>query len=101
MLCPSRLKWPSLRSYILTQSKRGRLSVPIMDDLSSANLSDTKRALLQKYLHGELTLNGARRINARADQDLSALHPPSPRNPLRPLSPRLSSADLPVDRPVT
>src|SRR5216117_1343612 len=72
-----------------------------MDDLSSANLSETKRALLQKYLHGELTLNGARRINARADQDLSALRPPSPRSPLRPLSPRLSSADLPVDRPVT
>src|SRR5207248_10432421 len=66
-----------------------------MDDLSSANLSETKRALLQKYLHGELTLNGARRINARDEQDLSALRRPSP------LSPRLSSADLPVDHPVT
>jgi amino acid adenylation domain-containing protein len=71
-----------------------------MDDLSSANLSEAKRALLQKYLHGELTLKGARRINARAEQDQSALRPPSPRGPLRPLSPRLSSADLPVDPPV-
>src|SRR5947207_3594420 len=68
-----------------------------MDDLSSANLSETKRALLQKYLHGELMLNGARRINARAEQDLSALLPPSP---LRPLSPRLSCADLSLDLPV-
>src|SRR5437899_3642804 len=68
-----------------------------MDDLSSANLSETKRALLQKYLHGELTLKGARRINARAEQDLSALRPPSP---LRPLSPRLSRSDLLDDRPV-
>ena len=42
-------------------------------------------------------LNGARRINARAEQDLSALLPPSP---LRPLSPRLSSADLSLDLPV-
>ncbi len=68
-----------------------------MDDLSSANLSETKRALLEKYLHGELTLNGARRISARDEQDLSALRPP---NPLRPLGPRLSRADLPVDGPV-
>ena len=42
-------------------------------------------------------LNGARRINARAEQDLSALLPPSP---LRPLSPRLSCADLSLDLPV-
>ncbi len=72
-----------------------------MDDLSSANLSETKRALLQKYLHGELTLNGARRINARAEQDLSALRPPTPLSPLRALNPRLSSADLLDDHPIT
>src|SRR5438132_6661140 len=72
-----------------------------IDELSSANLSETKRALLQKYLHGELTLNGARRINARAEQDLSALPQPSPRSPLRPPNPRLSTADLSVARPVT
>src|SRR3989441_560307 len=87
--------------YLLTQSNLGRLSVSIMDDLSSANLSETKRALLQKYLHGELTLNGARRINARAEQDLSALPQPSPRSPLRPPNPRLSTTDLSVARPVT
>src|SRR2546428_7060808 len=68
-----------------------------MDDLSSANLSETKRALLQNYLHGELILNGTRRINARFEQALSALLPPSP---LRPLSPRLSNADLSLDLPV-
>src|SRR6266568_2635217 len=72
-----------------------------MDDLSSANLSETKRALLQKYLHGELTLNGARRINARAEQDLSALRPPTPLSPLSALNPRLSSADLLDDHPIT
>src|SRR5437879_1085803 len=71
-----------------------------MDDLSSANLSEAKRALLQKYLHGELTLNGARRINARAEQDLSSLLSPSPRSPLGQPGPRSSIADLSVDRPV-
>src|SRR5437660_118077 len=89
-----------MRLFLLTQSNLGRLSVPIMDDLSSTNLSETKRVLLQKYLHGELTLNGARRINGRAEPDLSSLLPPSPRSPLRPPSPRLSGADLGVDRPL-
>src|ERR1051326_556705 len=37
-----------------------------MDDLG-VNLSEKKRALLDKYLQGELTLNGARRINARRE----------------------------------
>src|SRR5438132_11623037 len=59
-----------------------------MDNLSSANLSEAKRALLQKYLHGELTLNAVRRIKARTE-------PSAPRAPLAQTEP---DADFPIDR---
>ncbi len=61
-----------------------------MDDLSSANLSEAKRALLQKYLLGELTLNGARRINARTE-------PNADQSPLAQTEP---DTDFPIDRPL-